>query len=83
YCSITSNIIFLGNNAFENCTGLKNITIYDTIAYIGSDAFKGCGFKNFEYKGTKAQWEKVIESRKIFSYKVTIQCTDGTIVSND
>ena len=36
--SVTS----IGDNAFENCTNLTNITIPDTVTSIGQEAFSGC-----------------------------------------
>jgi hypothetical protein len=36
------NITSIGANAFENCTNLKTITLYDGVTNIGENAFKGC-----------------------------------------
>ena len=36
------NVTSIGANAFENCTNLQSIVIYDTTTSVGANAFKGC-----------------------------------------
>lgn len=39
---LSSNLTYIGSNAFEYNTKLKEINIPETVSYIGSDAFRGC-----------------------------------------
>ncbi len=39
---ITYNVTSIGNNAFENCTNLKCITIPSSVTSIGNNSFQGC-----------------------------------------
>ncbi|MBQ9012300.1 MAG: leucine-rich repeat domain-containing protein [Bacilli bacterium] len=39
---IKSGITSIGSNAFENCTGLTNLTIPNSVTSIGQEAFSGC-----------------------------------------
>ncbi len=47
--------------AFEDCTNLSWVTLPSSIKNIADGAFSGCkSLKNVYYKGTKAQWDKII-----------------------
>ena len=39
---MSRNISHIYSRAFENCTLLEKITIYDKIEYIADNAFEGC-----------------------------------------
>lgn len=39
---LSRNISHIYSRAFENCTLLEKITIYDKIEYIADNAFEGC-----------------------------------------
>lgn len=41
--TMPSNLTYIGNNAFEKCTGLRNITFNDKVTHIGESAFKSSG----------------------------------------
>lgn len=45
-CNLTS----IGANAFENCTNLKSVILYENVTSIGENAFKGCNCIIY-YKG--------------------------------
>ena len=36
------NVVQIGDTAFEGCTGIRTVTIPDTVTQIGSGAFRGC-----------------------------------------
>lgn len=42
YNNTTHNVTSIGNNAFENCSGLSSITIPKSITHIANSAFYGC-----------------------------------------
>ena len=44
--NVVYNVTSIGNDAFEECTGLTSITIPNSVTYIGDEAFRGC--KNIE-----------------------------------
>ena len=54
---IKEGTIGIGEYAFENCTGMKKVTIPLSVTKIGSDAFKGCvNLNEVEYRGSVADW---------------------------
>ena len=42
YSNVTYTVTAIGENAFDGCTGLTNITLSKTIKTIGAYAFQGC-----------------------------------------
>jgi len=60
----------IGEQAFYNCYGLKNITIPTTVKAIGTKAF-GTHVKDIYYLGSKKMWKRI---------KKNYTVPDGTIV---
>ena len=42
YSGTTYSVTSIGNSAFQDCTGLKSVTIPESVTSIGSDAFQNC-----------------------------------------
>ena len=58
--SIKENTKLISFIAFYGCSGLKNITIPNSITNIGNRAFYGCAdLTAIMYDGTEAQWNEV------------------------
>ncbi|MEG0546811.1 MAG: leucine-rich repeat protein, partial [Oscillospiraceae bacterium] len=66
--NIKAGTVSITDDAFSGCTGLKNVTIPDSVTYIGKGAFEGTSFYNslpdgevylgkvfYKYKGTMPQ----------------------------
>ena len=59
--TIPNNISQIGSRAFRGCENLKSVTIPGGVKSICKEAFYGCYIlSDVYYKGTAAQWEKVI-----------------------
>ena len=59
--TIPNNISQIGSRAFRGCENLKSVTIPGGVKSICEEAFYGCdSLSDVYYKGTAAQWEKVI-----------------------
>ena len=63
-----SNVIFIGNSAFEHCHSLTSVTIPDNIRYIGNLAFWGC--KNLKIVYVRGDVEKV---RKLYNFDKSVK----------
>ena len=51
----------IGNYAFCYCTALTSVTIGNNVTSIGEYVFSNCtSLKTVYYKGTAADWEKII-----------------------
>ncbi|MCR5485333.1 MAG: leucine-rich repeat domain-containing protein [Clostridiales bacterium] len=73
----------LGNGAFHGCTSLKEITIPTSLEALGyydgidSYALFGSSITDIYYKGTKAQWDKLVKASDypaILPGGVTVHC---------
>ena len=40
--SIPASVAYIGNKAFNGCSGLDGVTLPDALSYLGTDAFAGC-----------------------------------------
>ena len=59
--TIPNNISQIGSRVFRGCENLKSVTIPGGVKSICKEAFYGCdSLSDVYYKGTAAQWEKVI-----------------------
>ena len=73
----------IADSAFYGCSGLKSVTIPDSVKSIGSYAFYGCkGLKSIKFNGTTEQWNAISKGNG-WKYNAPsdckVICTDGTI----
>ena len=72
----------VANAAFESC-GITSITIPNSVAPIGDDAFYGCNYlARIHFTGTKAEWNSISKgsSRDYRVGSYTVYCTDGELL---
>lgn len=90
-CRNLKSVVFSENSrlttidiyAFGGCIDLTEVTIPDTVTFFGKWAFADCrNLASIQYRGTKAQWEKISKHRYWQSYSPigVIYCTDGYIL---
>ena len=59
-CKIHEKTKVICSDAFSWCTGLKSITIPDSVTSIGSNAFYNCtGLRSIKYRGAEEQWNAI------------------------
>lgn len=78
------SVIRIGSDAFHGCSGLKSITIPDSLTRIDWGAFYGCsGLTDINYLGTRAAWRCISKGADWNSSagKLTVHCCDGDIPS--
>lgn len=46
-----SNVVHIGNHAFENCSSISSEDFETTVETIGSNAFAGCGLQTINFRG--------------------------------
>ncbi|MBD5428068.1 MAG: leucine-rich repeat domain-containing protein [Treponema sp.] len=76
--SITQGVEHIGENAFQNCSSLTEVTIPGSVTSIGTGAFAGSGIKTITYAGTKEKWLELSKNSGI-GVNVTVTCSDGTV----
>ena len=86
--SITSIVLREGTlgitgSAFYGCSGLKSVTIPDSVKSIGSYAFYGCkGLKSIKFNGTTEQWNAISKGNG-WKYNAPsackVICSDGWV----
>lgn len=57
---VDSEITFIPEKAFLNCTSLRNIVLPDSVQNINANAFGGVGFKNILFSDEKQMIEKTL-----------------------
>ena len=81
------NLTSIGASAFENCTNLKSVVLYDGIEYIGENSFKGCNnltiycmFEN-QPNGWNDNWNS--SNCEVIWLSVAIETWDISATDND
>lgn len=65
---------------FFGCTGLKSITISDSVTSIGDYALFNCKeLDSINYNSTIEHWKKIAKGSKWIDESCIVNCTDGTI----
>ena len=58
---LPSSIKTIGNYSFNDCIGLTYIYFYDTLKYVGIDAFTKCtAIEEVGYSGSDEQWNNIV-----------------------
>lgn len=76
----------IGSYAFRNCAGLTEITVPDSVCFIGSLSFVGCSDLTYiHFTGTMAQWNAIGKGSYwiLSAGDYTVCCTDGRISKAD
>ena len=83
--TITFNdvVTYIGNKAFQGCSGLTSIDIPNSVTSIGDSAFQGCsGLTSINYDGTTTQWTLITKGgfwNGGVPSNCIVHCTDGDI----
>ena len=74
----------VGDEAFLN-TAVKTLTLPGSIKRLGVRAFSFEKLEKIIYEGTKAEFEAIVNDafESAYSDKITVECTDGTIIYNN
>ena len=84
---VESEITYIPEKAFLNCTSLRNIVLPDSVQNINANAFGGVGFKNILFSDEKQMIEKTLyislnsnlRTIKNNAFETTNFVTNGTI----
>ena len=82
--SFSEGLEVVGDEAFFN-TSVKTLTLPGSIKRLGVRAFSFEKLEKIVYEGTKAEFEAIVNDafESAYSDKITVECTDGTIIYND
>lgn len=74
----------VGDEAFLN-TSVRTLTLPGSIKRLGVRAFSFEKLEKIVYEGTKAEFEAIVNDafESAYSDKITVECTDGTIIHNN
>ncbi len=79
---IITSATSIGYSAFYGCSGLKSITITNSLTFIGPSAFYNCNvLKSITFEGTMEQWQAISKGTS-WNYNVpasVVHCTDGDV----
>ena len=66
-------------------TSVKTLTLPSSIRRLGVRAFSFEKLEKIVYEGTKAEFETIVNDafESAYSDKITVECTDGTIIHNN
>jgi len=60
-CKVHKDTQLICGTAFLNCSNMVDISISDSVAWIGEEAFVGCNsLREVYYAGTESQWEQIV-----------------------
>ena len=78
---VTEGVKSILAEAFGYCESLSEVTLPVSLKEVGDFAFAGIPCTDIRYNGTKAQWQQIALSEKVFksSQVRRIICADGTI----
>jgi len=81
-CDIHENAKIISGGAFQDCSSLADVTIPNSVTFIGVDAFTRCDSLNsITYEGTTEQWRN-IALITYWNYKTPateVICSDGKV----
>ena len=81
---IPEGVETIGEQCFNGCANLKNISIPNTIKVIGYEPFCDCISFSIYYDGTIDEWREIIGHDNISENgSYTIYCTDGKITKKE
>ncbi len=78
---IPNTIAIIGENSFQNCANLTNITLPSSITEIKNNAFANCNsLTDIVFEGSKEEWISINKDNWCnFENSITISCTDGKL----
>jgi len=61
---------------------MKSITLPSSVEYIGESVFDSPNFDSIAFSGTRSEWNAVEKHERwnAYIYRITVTCTDGTVV---
>lgn len=82
--TLSEGLETVGDEAFLN-TAVKTLTLPGSIRRLGVRAFNFEQLEKITYEGTKAEFEAIVNDafESAYSDKITVECTDGTIIHNN
>ena len=82
--TLSEGLETVGDEAFLN-TAVKTLTLPGSIKRLGVRAFSFEKLEKITYEGTKAEFEAIVNDafESAYSDKITVECTDGTIIHNN
>lgn len=78
---IPNTIAIIGENSFQNCGSLTNITLPSSIREIKNNAFANCNsLTDIVFEGSKEEWISINKDNWCnFENSITISCIDGKL----
>ena len=79
--NIPDSVTSIGDEAFENCSGLSSVTIGNGVTSIGDMAFAFCtSLAHIYYKGTEEQWNAITKDMN-WNHSMGTDVSGGTVIT--